>query len=393
MRKITMIAIGLIASVSLFAQLSCNNYSVEFTADGNSFFFTSNRDGIQEIYKANADGSGLTRITNNAIDEYYPRLHPDGTKLIFQAGPYGPASEIYTINTDGTNLVRLTNNNRHDGCPSYHPNGQKIIFEGWDDYDYPEIFTMDADGSNRVQITNESGAFWQSYPLYNHDASKIYMSRGFNADNHIVMMDLDGSNWVDITPENEFGYSDGYFNFSPDGSKLVFYTAEWGGYGGILEIVTCNADGSDWQRLTTAQSSDEFNILPSFNRQGNMVYFSSNREDKDGYQIFRMDLDGSNIERISDCGPAAVNELVERTAELACQPNPLIDNGYIEMNFSQPDNVNVQFLDIAGSQVSVYYTVSSDGIHLKKGELASGLYFFNIHDAGRHVGFGKFVVQ
>ncbi|MBW6460266.1 MAG: hypothetical protein K0B08_06790 [Bacteroidales bacterium] len=112
------------------------------------------------------------------------------------------------MNNDGTNLVQLTNNNVHDGFPNFSPDGNKIIFEAWDDSNYPEVFTMNIDGSGRTQITNVPGAYWQSAPCYNPSGTKIYFSAGFNADNHYVMMDLDGTNWVNITEPNTFGYAE-----------------------------------------------------------------------------------------------------------------------------------------------------------------------------------------
>ena len=42
--------------------------------------FMSNRDGNDEIYVMNADGSGQTRLTNNPADDFYPVWSPAGRR-------------------------------------------------------------------------------------------------------------------------------------------------------------------------------------------------------------------------------------------------------------------------------------------------------------------------
>lgn len=70
------------------------------------------------IYLMNADGSGLTRLTNTpgTLDRY-PAWSPDGSKIAFVRGPYNNLgiSFIYTMNADGTGVVAL----RAGGSPTW----------------------------------------------------------------------------------------------------------------------------------------------------------------------------------------------------------------------------------------------------------------------------------
>src|SRR5216117_1720966 len=61
--------------------------------------FTSNRDGQNEIYVMNADGSGATRLTNNPAADGGPIWSPDGTKIAFISDRDGNV-EIYVMNAD-----------------------------------------------------------------------------------------------------------------------------------------------------------------------------------------------------------------------------------------------------------------------------------------------------
>ena len=92
---------------------------------GKIAFFTS-RDGNPELYVMNADGSGLTRLTDNpAIDgnpsgDSAPSWSPDGSHIAFTSLRDGNP-ETYVVNVDGTGLTRLTDNPAADGHPAWSP--------------------------------------------------------------------------------------------------------------------------------------------------------------------------------------------------------------------------------------------------------------------------------
>jgi dipeptidyl aminopeptidase/acylaminoacyl peptidase len=63
--------------------------------------FISDRDGNNEIYVMNPDGSDQTRLTNNNYDDGAPAWSPDGTKIASNTNRDGN-HEIYTMNADGS---------------------------------------------------------------------------------------------------------------------------------------------------------------------------------------------------------------------------------------------------------------------------------------------------
>lgn len=78
--------------------------------------FASNRDGNQEIYVMNVNGSNQIRLTNSPEADNAPTWSPDGKKVAFYSlrdGNY----EIYIMNADGSNQTRLTNNEAIDEWP------------------------------------------------------------------------------------------------------------------------------------------------------------------------------------------------------------------------------------------------------------------------------------
>jgi Tol biopolymer transport system component len=78
---------------------------------------------------------------------------PDGNMIAFSY--YIDAHDaIYRVNADGTNLVRLTGygdiNNR---MPTWSPDGASIAYSSYDQRS-EELYVMNADGSNAMKLTS-----------------------------------------------------------------------------------------------------------------------------------------------------------------------------------------------------------------------------------------------
>ena len=149
-------------------QLTDNSLIERFPAispDGARIAF-SRRDGTDDIWVMNADGTGQTNITNAAGNDLYPNFSPDGTKVVFssnrRASDGTADSEIYVMNADGSNLRPITNNSVTDESPVFSPDGTRIAFTSTRngnttvEINNKEIWAMHADGSSPVRLTNNS---------------------------------------------------------------------------------------------------------------------------------------------------------------------------------------------------------------------------------------------
>ena len=100
----------------------------------------------------NADGTGVSRLTNQPSTDSWPSWSPDGLKIAFGSRGKGLFSDIYVMNADGSNQRRLTDRPTAGAFTSWSPDGSKIAFLpslGRDE----QIFIMNPDGSNQTQIT------------------------------------------------------------------------------------------------------------------------------------------------------------------------------------------------------------------------------------------------
>lgn len=121
------------------------------------------------IYKMNAGGSGMTKLTNTP-GEYTSGgsqlvWSPDRAKLAFFVGSY-PQQQIYTINADGSNLKNLTNNPQNQVYSVdlfWSPDSSKIAyyynlagdFEGKNQ----EIYAIDANSGTTKNLTKKPQAY------------------------------------------------------------------------------------------------------------------------------------------------------------------------------------------------------------------------------------------
>ena len=78
---------------------SGNDMGPYWSSDGTRIAFISNRDGNNEIYVMDADGSNQTNLTNNDVYDDFPNWSPDGTKIAFASARDGNV-EIYVMDIE-----------------------------------------------------------------------------------------------------------------------------------------------------------------------------------------------------------------------------------------------------------------------------------------------------
>jgi hypothetical protein len=81
--------------------------------------FATNRDGNDEIYTMNPDGSLPARLTNHAARDIAPAWSPDGTKIVFQSFRDG-LPELYVL--DGSTTSRVAAGTEAN-APDWQPRG------------------------------------------------------------------------------------------------------------------------------------------------------------------------------------------------------------------------------------------------------------------------------
>ncbi|MEM9491159.1 MAG: M20/M25/M40 family metallo-hydrolase, partial [Myxococcota bacterium] len=191
-----------------------------------------------DVYKANADGSNLRRLTNREGYDAEATVCPTDGSIIFTSDRDGDL-ELYRMDSDGSNVVRLTNTPGYDGGAFFSKDCSQIVWRAarpkgaeLDEFrallkqklvrpSKLEIFVANADGSNIRQITYlDTAAF---APYFHPSGKRVLFSTSYGdrrgREFNIWAINTDGTNLKQITYAPGF---DGFPMFSFDGTKLAF---------------------------------------------------------------------------------------------------------------------------------------------------------------------------
>jgi hypothetical protein len=234
-----------------------------WSADGSQIVFASNRPGNYQIYTMNADGSGVSRVTHDANDDRRPTWTADG-HILFQNGSF-PNRAIFRIGADGNGLQQLTPVSSDNATVAAAPRGGRIAFSSTRGDGTQRLYTANADGSAAQLVlpsppgpeTADVEADWS--PRGNQLLFDRFTFGGpVTTDLYVVRTDGTGLRRLTNTPDRlELQPA-----WSPDGTKISFFGATAVGTADEHDaLYTMNPDGSGLTEISTPRApfSDDFN--------------------------------------------------------------------------------------------------------------------------------------
>jgi TolB protein len=210
---------------------------------------------------ANADGTGLRRITDAAGPEFDPAWSPDRSRVVYRDSRRGinENDEIYVVDADGTGATNLTDHPANDWGPDWSPDGRTIAFNSDRDGLPMGGYLMNPDGTDVRRIPTD---VWVEYPTWSPDGERIAFMSARGGDYDIWVVDTDGTDLVQLTDSPG---QDGWPAWSPDGERIAFTsvrddcafsdkrgcrTTDTGEDDGHHDIWVVNADGTGPVRVT-----------------------------------------------------------------------------------------------------------------------------------------------
>jgi Tol biopolymer transport system component len=256
-------------------------------------------DDVFEISLANLSIAPILAGPGQAWDATWS---PDGSRIAFVGGGLEEDSEIYVMNADGTGLTQLTDNDATDDLVEWRPGTDELSFRS--NRDGPlTLYVMNADGSDQRRLLDFPSADRHEW---SPDGSRLAFvgsdgkddGDGCHEDHELYVMNADGSGLLRLT-DDEYYEQDP--SWSPDGSQIAFSASNQSDY--AWEVFVVNADGTDLRRLTEYPGVD---ADPTWSPDGSMIAFSSDRatgpsqtEAQDGTP-YVMNADGSGVRRLLD---------------------------------------------------------------------------------------------
>jgi Tol biopolymer transport system component len=201
-----------------------------WSPDGTRIAFVSNRNGgFPELYLMNADGTGVKRLTTNALIDANPSWSPDGTRLVFERCCENGTSDLFTIDATTRAEVSVTASaSSQEFDPSWSPDGTRIAYDAFEvGQSNIDIWVVNADGSNPVRLTQQVGPDlspdWQPIPVctINGTAQADELT---GTDGNDVICALDGNDHVTALAGDDLvlgGKGDDVLE-GQDGADLLF---------------------------------------------------------------------------------------------------------------------------------------------------------------------------
>lgn len=278
--------------------------------------FTSNRDGNNEIYIMNPDGTGQTNLTRHKASDAQPAWSPTGKQILFTSNRDG-MPDLYLMNADGTNVQKVFKDLKLRSAPAWAPDGKQISYTRNDAV--RELFIASLDGKNKERVA-PVGRF-DGYSNWSAEGTKIVFDAPLmegHTTSRIHIFNL-------ITGEKEVlfgkvvGISTNSPRWSPSGDKIVFNWFE----GGNSSIYIMNDDGSETERIVQPLAGFSTDY-PDWSPNGNVLVYE--RYDIDikskNRHIYTVDLNGGDPRKLTGKGMNFFADWFDPAYALPVQPQP-----------------------------------------------------------------------
>lgn len=228
--------------------------------------FVSDSSGSKEIYLSDILGDNIRKVTGHKDLAIFPRLSPDGDKLVYTSYHHGNPN-LYLTDLNQSRTTRAIS--RRQGinmAPSWTPDSKRLVTTLSKDGN-PDLYLIKPNGSIIDRLTKNSGI--NVSPDFSPDGQKIVFVSDRSGTPQLYIMDMKTGTTERLTFS---GSENTTPSWSPDG-EWIAYTGRENGYHQIYKI---RAEGGDPIQLTDSSYDHE---SPNWSPDSRQILFSRKRNE------------------------------------------------------------------------------------------------------------------
>ncbi len=242
------------------------NFGPVFDTDARNIYFTSDRDGNEDVYVVDLSDLNVANLTTNLGPDYDPDYSPDLHRLVFATVREG-THEILSIDQSGLDEVVIASDAGEDREPRFSPDGSRVAFVS-NRGGSADIWIVDSAGGEPVRLTrNDKGGEYS--PAWVQDGAFVVFEADWTGRETLWKIAAAGGEAVPVTADSTAGSWDAHPSASMDGTHVVFSRVRRDD----PDIWILNLETGAATPLTTDPKARE--DRPSLSRDGNTVTYQS----------------------------------------------------------------------------------------------------------------------
>ena len=223
---------------------------VDWSADGRSLLYATDRAGGYTIWRAGLDGTAPQLVVGGAAKLKHPSVARTSGRITYESWAYEinlwetPVADRLDLEGDLTSTVRPTvqTSDQWNHSPDFSPDGRRLAFISTRSGG-AELWISDRDGGNARQVTSFGRAYLRP-PRWSPDGATILVSASVNGQLDLYSIDAATGNARRLTNDQEDEIAPAW---SHDGRSVLFGARRSGTWQLMRQSI---ADGSRTQ-LTT----------------------------------------------------------------------------------------------------------------------------------------------
>ena len=231
----------LISLLCIYSSLLVSSVNIVQAAEQSVISFLSNEKGNYDIFIIEIDGRVIERHATDAMRKSSLTFSPTGYYFAYSSNAKGKP-DIYKMDIRNNKPIQLTRHVDKNILPAWSPNGKWLAFVS-DREGALNIYRMDVNGSNIIRLTHRGT---NGRPAWSPDSQFIAFDSQREGHHAIYIMNATGGELKQLTDDLPIWTG---CSWSPDGTQIAYAAGTFDREG--VDVFTMDVDGNSIKKLTS----------------------------------------------------------------------------------------------------------------------------------------------